>query len=379
MRKRLRRKEMKKRNKKILLSSLLIICLLSVGYGAFQTIISLNVTGHVKFDERCVVGNVFNFEALDEIQEFKVPCSGTYKLETWGASGGDALTLEGGYGGYSVGNIDLKVKQNIYVVVGGEGESTLELETKDSNYCINLNGGYNGGGSGTNGQCGAGTHSNHFRYASSGGGATHIAKSSGLLSNFSSNLIELYIVSGGGGGAFTFKDITISGAYGPGASSGGQIGNTAYFTLVTHTKEHYASGGTQIASGNNGNSLLDNLTSSFINASFGKGGDFLGTNGCTNGSGGGSGLYGGGADSFGPGAGGSSYIGNTSLTDKAMYCYDCEESIDLTKPEIFTISTTGDTNYKDTLNCPDGYSENPVSKCAKKGDGYARITLISKK
>lgn len=62
-----------------------------------------------------------------------------------------------------------------------------------------------------------------------------------------------------------------------------------------------------------------------------------------------------------------------------MYCYDCEESLDLTKPEIFTVSTTRISNYRDTINCPNGYSENPVSKCAKKGDGFARITLISKK
>ncbi len=61
-----------------------------------------------------------------------------------------------------------------------------------------------------------------------------------------------------------------------------------------------------------------------------------------------------------------------------MYCYDCEESLDLAKPEIFTVSATGDSNYKDKLNCPNGYSETPISKCAKKVNGYARITLISK-
>ena len=229
------------------------------------------------------------------------------------------------------------------------------------------------------GQCGNGTNNVHFRYGSSGGGATHISKDAGLLSTLSSKIDNLYIVSGGGGGAFTFKSINTYGAYGSGSSSGGQLGNIAYFTLVTHTRTYYAEGGNQLSGGINGNSYNDDMTGYMINAEFGFGGNFTSDNDCANGSGGGAGLYGGGACTFGPGAGGSSYIGNSSLTDKAMYCYGCTESLDLTKPEIFTISTTGETNYRDTLNCPDGFSENPVSKCAKKGDGYARITLVSKK
>ena len=354
-----------------------MVSLFAVGYGAFETVIRITASGHVVFDERCVVGNVFNFTQKDDIQEFKVPCSGEYKLETWGAQGGDALTLEGGYGGYSVGSVDLKVKEKLYIVVGGEGETTPELEKKDNNYFVRIYGGYNGGGNGTGGQCGNGTSNSHFRYGSSGGGATHITKKTGLLSSLSNSINDIYIVSGGGGGAFTFKNITDWGAYGSGSSAGGQIGSTAYFTLVSNTKTHYAEGGTQENSGIRGNSYNDDLSSSSV-ASFGKGGGYNSNNGCGNGSGGGAGLYGGGDCTLGPGAGGSSYIGNNLLKDKAMYCYDCEESLDLTKPDIFTISTTGETNYRDTLNCPDGFSENPVSKCAKKGDGYARITLISR-
>ena len=375
-RRKIMRKKIKSQNKKIVIFTMLLICFFAVGYGAFETVVKITASGHIVFDERCIVGNVFNFTQKDEIQEFKVPCSGTYKLETWGASGGDALDLQGGYGGYSVGNIDLKVKQKLYVVVGGEGETSQELEKKDDHYIVRIYGGYNGGGIGTSGQCGDGTRDSHFRYGSSGGGATHIAKETGLLSNLSNSINNIYIVSGGGGGAFTFKGSV--NAYGLGSSSGGQIGNTAYFTLVSHTKTHYAEGGTQESSGINGNSYNDDLTWSISNASFGSGAQLYGGY-CAEGSGGGSGLYGGGACAFGPGAGGSSYIGNVSLKDKAMYCYDCEESLDLTKPDIFTISTTGETNYRDTLNCPDGYDENPVSKCAKEGDGYARITLVSKK
>ena len=44
-----------------------------------------------------------------------------------------------------------------------------------------------------------------------------------------------------------------------------------------------------------------------------------------------------------------------------MYCYNCEESFE---ESTKTISTT----------CSE---EMPTSYCAKKGNGYARITLVS--
>ena len=55
----------------------------------------------------------------------------------------------------------------------------------------------------------------------------------------------------------------------------------------------------------------------------------------------------------------SGYIGNPSLTDKAMYCYNCEES---TEVSTKTISTT----------CT---SETPKENCTKQGNGYAKITI----
>ena len=61
-----------------------------------------------------------------------------------------------------------------------------------------------------------------------------------------------------------------------------------------------------------------------------------------------------------PGAGGSGYIGNSLLTNKAMYCYNCTES---NEESTKTVSTT----------CAE---ETPTENCAKKGNGYARITYI---
>ena len=79
---------------------------------------------------------------------------------------------------------------------------------------------------------------------------------------------------------------------------------------------------------------------------------------------GGGGFYGGGSGdnaSYSSGGGGSGYIGNPILKDKVMYCYNCEES---SEESTKTISTT----------CSE---ETPTSNCAKKGNGYVRITLVS--
>jgi len=384
---RLTRGEIKKRNKKVIFSGLLILCLLSVGYGAFQTSLRIDVTGKIKIPTECVEGKVWEFTQKNEVQEFKVPCSGEYKLETWGASGGDYdSTYVGGYGGYSSGNINLKLKQKIYIVVGGH---PLDNSTKHTY----VEGGYNGGG-------GTGTRIDLAHNA--GGGATHIALDSGLLKDLSLHINDdrIFIVSGGGGGGTSpirAKDANNNYFYrtsGAG-SAGGYIGNDATTSCTNCDCESIGTGGTQTAGGNRiiisynlniNSSSYNNYDENFPSGTFGLGssGDNIPTIrpefDKVGGSGGGGGYYGGSGNScVGAGGGGSSYIGNTLLTNKSMYCYDCEESIDLTKSEIFTISTTGNTNYRDTLNCPDGFSENPISKCAKKGDGFAKITLLTRK
>ena len=99
--------------------------------------------------------------------------------------------------------------------------------------------------------------------------------------------------------------------------------------------------------------------SSDYNGGFGYGGPNYSRT-CVSGAGGG-GFYGGGASWGGSGAGGSGYIGNSNLTNKVMYCYNCTPSnIESTK----TISTK----------CT---SATPTENCAKQGNGYARITLVS--
>ena len=264
----------------------------------------------------------YDFDYTGAEQVFIVPKTGTYKIETWGAQGGNSvaagvLKSTGGCGGYSTGYIFLNVNDNIYINVGGKGQDGL----------INQNdilGGYNGGGI------------SHWdkqddEASGGGGGATHIATKSGLLSLLEDFKSSILIVSGGGGGG--------SWLYAAGFG-GGYVGTSSL------NPEHNT----------------ESLGGSQLNGySFGLGGsgiDHIGSPG----GGGGSGYYGGfGGTSDGvSGGGGSGYIGNSLLTNKVMYCYNCEES---SEESTKTISTT----------CAE---ETPTENCAKKGNGYAKITYI---
>ena len=285
-----------------------------------------------------------DFDYTGTEQVFTAPVSGTYKLETWGAQGG---SYEDTYnvGGYSVGVVALKDGDSLFINVGGAG-NTSSLEKSS--------GGYNGGGI-SYGQYG---HEN-IRFFSSGGGATHIATKSGLLSKLENFKENVFIVSGGGGGSFYDASKLVPGGYGGGYVGGdGAQDNQGWGT--------YGSGGTQSAGGY---SYCDDSSCSgwgtiyptityLKKGMFGKGAD---SSEGTPSTGGGGGWYGGGgAIHVQSSGGGSGYIGNSLLTNKAMYCYNCEESLE---ESTKTISTT----------CA---KETPTANCAKKGNGYARITYI---
>ena len=266
---------------------------------------------------------VFNFDYTGGEQTFTVPISGTYRLETWGAIGGNSVAdgvmqSNGGYGGYSIGYIFLNTNDNIYINVGGKGQDGLVNQN-------DILGGYNGGGI---------SHwDKHDNEASGGGGgATHIATKSGLLSSLEDFKSSILIVSGGGGGGSWIYTVGFGGGY-VGTSSLNPEHNTASL------------GGSQL----NG-------------YSFGLGGSDIDHIGSPGGGGGGGyyGGYGGNSDGV-SGGGGSGYIGNSLLTNRVMYCYNCEES---NEESTKTISTT----------CSE---ETPTSNCAKKGNGYAKITLVS--
>ena len=273
----------------------------------------------VNFDANGGIIETTTYTTVGE-HTYTVSEDGTYKLETWGAQGGTSLangsySRIGGYGGYSVGMLSLSNSDTLYVNVGGKGTDGVELGT--------ASGGYNGGGSGTSD--GADNEA-----SGGGGGATHIANKSGKLSALSSSINSILIVSGGGGGAsYTYS-----------AGSGGGI----YGGVTSTTSSSYPtqSSGYAFGQGQNGSGVAD-------------------SDGVAGGGGGYYGGYSNDVSAKSSGTGGSGYIGNSLLTNKAMYCYECTTSSDAS---TLTYSTTN-------------VSATPTANYAKSGDGAARISKLS--
>ena len=210
--------------------------------------ISNAVSDTINFTRKCLdkdgvytlgyTGNVVNSNGID----VKL-CGGTYKLETWGAQGGNF----GGRGGYSKGNITLKGTETLFFYVGGAGGKGTDA-------------GFNGGG--TTGSTGG-----------AGGGATDIRV--GIDS-----LYARVIVAGGGGG--NGKDICAIGGSGGGVSG---VGGNLQESCGTG-----AFGGTQNSGGKAG--VYNDINGTGIGI-FGIGGNAV--DGIYDGGAGGGGWYGGGA------------------------------------------------------------------------------------
>ena len=341
--------------------------------------------------------NINNMYSTSGEQIFTVPVTGTYKLEVWGAQGGGT---NGGYGAYSVGSIKLNKDQKLYINVGGNTSTGT--------------GGYNGGGSVVENVYG-------------GGGATHIATVSGLLSTLSSKTSNILIVAGGGGEGNSYAGGGgggISGVNGVGddkgtggtqtaggtsvaSGSGGSMGGGTGAFGIGGTGDWYSeslggggggyygggSGGGNGGNGGGGGSTYFNYSSAGYKGMGGAGGGISGVSGYRNTvgtetstpgtqssgyafgkgndnssntdsittmPGGGSGYYGGGVKLTSGGAGGSGYIGNTLLTNKTMYCYNCTASSDTNTK---TVSTT----------CANVIA---TENCSKQGSGYVKITYL---
>ena len=273
----------------------------------------------------CDVSQSWDFDYTGGEQTFTVPTTGTYKLETWGGQGYSVnSTYFGGYGGYSIGFVQLKNNTNLYIYVGQNGPGGY------GNFTSYPNGGASYGASPVQG--------------GSGGGSTHILLTESDLSALKNNLDEILIVSGGGGASTYY-----TGWNGTGGHAGGYMGGTGTRLTIDAGKYTAGTGGSQNSGGSTGSCGGEN-------GSFGKGGSTS-----TWGGSGGGGFYGGGGNCGATGGGGSGYIGNSLLTEKAMYCYNCQESKDISTKTISTTCT----------------SATPKENCSKQGNGYARITLIS--
>jgi hypothetical protein len=207
------------------------------------------------------IDNDSNFLYTGDVQSVMLS-AGIYEIECWGANGGNSNQNRAGIGGYSKGILTLRSSTILYIVVGGTPSGTTSgLQP----------GGYNGGGSGWAASTGR-----------AGGGATHIAKTTGLLSSLESFQSDVLIVAGGGGGDQN------AGTIGHG---GGLSGTGTYPGTQTGS-----SGGSTVLAG-----------------SFGQGGNITSSYG----GGGGGGWYGGGATQNNAGSGGSGYIGGVTngITD----------------------------------------------------------------
>ena len=293
-------------------------------------------------------GYVWNFDYTGGEQEFTTPCSGSYKIELWGAQGGNFIVNStsysstayiGGYGGYSVGNIAMNKNENIFAFVGGQGGNANSLENNSG-----VRGYPNGG------IVYSDKNSADINY-SAGGGSSHISFEKKQISDMTSD--KIILVAGGGGGANGWW----GSSYGDnGGSGGGYIGSgTSKNFYGNGLGTNNSAGGTQTSGGQGGGNVGND---NYYNGGYGYGGPNFANN-SVSGAGGG-GYFGGGASWGGSGAGGSGYIGNPLLTNKTMYCYNCQES---SEESTKTISTT----------C---VSETPTSNCSKQGNGYARITYL---
>ena len=257
-------------------------------------------------------GWVYNF--TNGIQSLSVTQAGSYKLEVWGAQGGDSFGYvsdtgasteknqhAGGLGGYSYGSCNGSAGQTLFVVVGGSGKKLGHKAYDSPNTTTTENGGgYNGGAAPTGLWDYHGDH-----YNGGGGGATHIARTSGVLETLSDKKEQILIVAGGGGGSGWYMcNVNKYGTSGPGyhygwgGSGGGNAGGNSTNVYSDNSWPHPTTG---TGEHNPSPALGGNASGNTTN--FGKG--VGGANGC-----GGGGYYGGLAGTGG--GGGSGYIGGVT-------------------------------------------------------------------
>lgn len=145
-------------------------------------------------------------------QILTIPTTGIYRIECWGADGGDVTAGPGGggRGGYSVGEFNVVTAGTQFnIFVGGKGGVASGTGSPGGV------GGWNGGGGGgSTGKSGGG-----------GGGATDVR----LGGTAASNRI---IVAGGGGGAAHYNLLAAGGNGGASVAQNGEITTSGNITTV---------------------------------------------------------------------------------------------------------------------------------------------------
>ena len=271
-----------------------------------------------------MIAGYFQLICTQKVEEFTTPVAGEYKLECWGATGNPSYG-----GGYSYGDISLKSNTLLYVCVGAKGKS--------NNGVTGGKGGYNGGGDGGNGF----TSNYNYIGGTGGGGATHVAFSSGLLKELKAVYKQKLILVAGGSGGFSNGS---NGGLG-GGSEGGKPSSNAVWKNQNQTLVMPVRYGT--AANQNSGYKFGEGQQGMTKSVYGNGG-------AEGGGGGGGGLYGGfspheeGVGTNWAGGGGSGYV-NTSLLTNAK-------------------TIAGDTNF---------LSPNGVMEKGHLNDGACIVTQIS--
>jgi predicted small secreted protein len=300
------------------------------------------------------------------IQEFKVPTTGYYKFEAWGAQGG---SYNNAWGAYTTGIIKLNFDDKIYVYVGSQG--TYSVKSGLGGVATSTYGGFNGGGTSFNQPTCCGE-----RYWGSGGGATDFRIVSGTWNNDSSLKSRIMVASGGGGGFSTNSAYPLNGGYG-----GALVGQSG------QTSNGWGPGGgaSQVSGGAGG---VYNSTSVSNPGGFGFGGAGSGNPS----SGGGSGYYGGGGSfHIDAAGGGSSYISGykgcvaitsaSSLTPRndanGSQCTVTSAASDITCSYHYSGLVFTNTNMiagNASMPTHDGTG----TMTGNSGNGYAKITYLGK-
>ena len=281
-------------------------------------------------------GIAASYSYTGSYDSFVAEKEGLYKIELWGAQGGNSGNALGGRGAYTKGVIWLSTGDTLYVYVGGQGTT------------------FNGGATGR-----------EYGYENSGGATDVRLQAIGV--NALESLASRIMVAAGGGGAGR----TVAGGAG-----GALIGIEGGYTVNSF---HAGQGGTQTSGGLGGTG--EAYTG--YNGTFGAG-----ANSPLYSSAGGGGYYGGGSsgtnyDSNGAGGGGSSYISGYTG------CVAVTSAIDISPKEGCTDGTTDNvcsihysgreftqtqmSSGNQSMPTYDGSS----TMVGNTGNGYAKITYMS--
>lgn len=330
-----------------------------------------------------------DFAFTGSVQEFTAPISGYYRMEAWGASGGNSceqgksVAPVTAFGAYTSGMLYLNAGETIYVYVGERGydADTVNALTGKA---------WNGGTAGSWDGSGEG---NTKESAAGGGGATDFRLVGGEWNNFESLKSRIMVAGAAGGQSYTKETPRDEGGYGGTVED---VGDTYWVS----NKEICGHGATQNSGyafgyGEDGNGH----TSSSVGIGGGGGGYYGGFNGVGSGTAGGNtgtttdtqkgeltgGHYtqsGNGGSSFISGYPGCIAIEESSTKDAIKHKTGSDANIHYSgkvfeEPVMISgnnVVNDGLPNYKtdkQQITEPDG-----TLRYGHAGDGYARITFL---